>query len=318
MKKAIRKWTAVLATATCFVLYGCSVDVDEDSRETHNKIIGTWEVINIIEKEVMTYSNGQEEVILDEERNIKQTDEDYNVLKFDEASICIKATGDRELANYIDIPISYSISDGNQLRSLLLAGDYTDVCTIQELTNNRLVLYQEDIGYDENNNQSADYMTITFRKVNESITFVDLEYRELIQTLNGNWEATHITEKETLTSRNGQVEILKDVDEDITQENVNYQLLNFGYFNVKMLATGNPEMGDKTGKPYSYIVMNSNQLYCVLLQGEFTDYCTIDEITDSKLVLTLNDKGTNQNKELYENHKTVTYKKVSADQTTKE
>lgn len=317
MKKAISLWTAMLLATASLILYGCSVEIDAESEQTYNKLIGTWELIHMKEKEIMTYKDGGSEVLMDDDEDIDQRSVDYYVLEFGRSGIKIKATGDPEIYQYIDIPFPYQIEDGIYLHSVLLAGDYTDMWTITELTNNKLVLDQKDEGYTDSGDYDSDHCIMTFRKVNENIIFIDLEYRELIQKLANNWMTTHITETKKITDRSGKVEVLKDIDQDLTATDEDFQLLSFSYFAVRLMATGNPEMLENVGDIYSFRIVNGNEIMCPIFEGKYVNVSTID-VTDDQLVITLKDVGTNQDKELYENYKTVTYKKVSLDQLTKE
>lgn len=318
MKKAISLWTAMLLATASLILYGCSVEIDAESEQTYNKLIGTWELIHMNETETMRYNGeGPEVPIMNEDYDVDQRSTDYCVLEFGRSGIKIKATGDPEIYQYIDIPFPYQIEDGIYLHSVLMAGDYTDMWTITKLTNNKLVLYQEDEGYTDSGDYDSDHCTMTFRKVNENIIFIDLEYRELIRKLANNWMTTHITETKKITDKSGKVEVLKDIDQDLTATDEDFQLLSFSYFFVRLMATGNPEMLENVGKIYSFRIVNGNEIMCPIFEGKYVNVSTID-VTDDQLVITLKDVGTNQDKELYENYKTVTYKKVSLDQLTKE
>ena len=142
----------------------CSSKEGPASLDTFNKLQGYWESIHIKEYDAAVTPEGTKEIYVDRDVDIEQTSTDYYVMRFNSSTVTFIATGDPDDIELLDIPFSYTVSEGNKLGGMVFCGDYAGFSTIKELTDDKLVITLEehyaDEGYD-----CEFYQEITFRKI---------------------------------------------------------------------------------------------------------------------------------------------------------
>ena len=136
------------------------------------------------------------------------------------------------------------------------------------------------------------------------------EAATVYEMLQGTWVSTHVEGHDYLIDPDtGQYLWKDDFNEDINDIS-NEMWIKFRLDRnnkITILELGDPE--DLTLPAVLNYTFNGRQLGGVAFSGDFTKYTNIVEITDTKLVLELDDKGTDENgyNDYYE---LSTYKKV--------
>ena len=138
----------------------------------------------------------------------------------------------------------------------------------------------------------------------------DKDAQKIYEMLQGTWVSTHVEGHDYLIDPDtGQYKWKDDFNEDINDIS-NEMWIKFRLDRnnkITILELGDPE--DLTLPAVLNYTFNGRQLGGVAFSGDFTKYTNIVEITDTKLVLELDDKGTDENgyNDYYE---LSTYKKV--------
>lgn len=161
-----RKWIRGLAAALTLSLglSGCAFEVNEADREDQHQLEGYWETVHLYEEETGTDSTGEPYSYTEDIDILPGDREHYMVLRFTEAYVTIIATYDPEVALLLDIPIPYTL-EGRKIYSMLFVGEFADHMTVEELTEEKLVLRMDDEGTDEDGSYSDFMQLITFKRV---------------------------------------------------------------------------------------------------------------------------------------------------------
>lgn len=161
----LRLFTALAVSIALTAFSACSFEVDEEARSTQNKLVGYWETCHVKEEDITTDVDGtvtsnyvDEDVSLTSDNRVDY----YGVLRFTETTVSYVATFDPEVI--INLPYSYTLT-GNRLYSWLTRGDYAEFVTIEELTDDRLVLKLDDEGTDEDGIHDDFLQIITLRRI---------------------------------------------------------------------------------------------------------------------------------------------------------
>lgn len=122
------------------------------------------------------------------------------------------------------------------------------------------------------------------------------EAATVYEMLQGTWVSTHVEGHDYLIDPDtGQYKWKDDFNEDINDIS-NEMWIKFRLDRnnkITILELGDPE--DLTLPTVLNYTFNGRQLGGVAFSGDFTKYTNIVEITDTKLVLELDDKGTDEN-----------------------
>lgn len=160
-----RLFTVLTVSATLAVSSACTFKVDEEARSTQDRLVGYWETCHVKEEDITTDVDGtvtSNYVDEDVSLNSSNRDEYYGVLKFTGTTVSFVATFDPEVP--LNLPYPYTVSD-NRLYSWITRGDYAEFMTIEELTDDRLVLKLDDVGTDEDGVHDDFLQIITFRRI---------------------------------------------------------------------------------------------------------------------------------------------------------
>lgn len=139
----------------------------------------------------------------------------------------------------------------------------------------------------------------------------DKDAQKIYEMLQGTWVSTHAEGHDYLIDPDtGQYLWKDDFNEDINDIS-NEMWIKFRLDRnnkITILELGDPE--DLTLPAVLNYTFNGRQLGGIAFSGDFTQYTNIVEITDTKLVLELDDKGTDENgyNDYYE---LSTYEKVN-------
>lgn len=161
----LRLFTALAVSIALAAFSACSFEVDEEARSTQNKLVGYWETCHVKEEDITTEADGTvTSVYVDEDVSLTSDNrvDYYGVLRFTETTVSYVATFDPEVI--INLPYSYTLT-GNRLYSWLTRGDYAEFVTIEELTDDRLVLKLDDEGTDEDGIHDDFLQIITLRRI---------------------------------------------------------------------------------------------------------------------------------------------------------
>lgn len=124
---------------------------DPSSADDMNMLEGYWEIVHIDEHDTWHYirqdGTKTEDQHYDFSGNITCNDgnESYAVLHFTPTYITLIATDCKDDMEMIGLPLPYSYSD-KKLSGPAFRGDFCDYITVEELDEDKLVLYMEDIG----------------------------------------------------------------------------------------------------------------------------------------------------------------------------
>lgn len=159
-------WKVWCLVVLAVALAGCSFEVDADDQNLHQQIQGYWETVHMYEHEVWQYP-GSEPDSYTNDFDVQDGDvENYGIIRIADTFVSYIATYDPEVEPFLNVPIPYTLQDGN-LYSVLFSGDFTDHVSIEEVTDRKLVLKLVDVGTDEDGMYSDYVQIITFRRVEE-------------------------------------------------------------------------------------------------------------------------------------------------------
>lgn len=161
----IRLFAVLAASAALAAFSACSFEVDEGARSTQSRLAGYWESCHVQEEDITTDADGTvTSNYVDEDVSLTSANrvEYYGVLRFTETAVSFVATFDPEVPLNLSYP--YTLSE-NRIYSWLTRGDYAEFMTIEELTDDRLVLKLDDEGTDEDGVHDDFLQIITFRRI---------------------------------------------------------------------------------------------------------------------------------------------------------
>lgn len=161
----LRLFTVLAVSVSLAAFSSCSFKIDEDARSAQGKLIGYWETCHVKEEDITTDADGHvtsNYVDADVSLTSDNRADYYGVLRFTETTVSYVATFDPEAI--INLPYSYTLT-GNRLYSWLTRGDYAEFVTIEELTDDRLVLKLDDEGTDEDGVHDDFLQIITLRRI---------------------------------------------------------------------------------------------------------------------------------------------------------
>lgn len=161
----LKQFAALLVVAAvCAFSTGCTVKEDKEAVAIFNKLMGYWEVAHIYETDDYYYLDENIPYHDENDYDVTQENEEYAVLRFTPEYVTFVATADPEVADYIGVPVPYSVTSDGKLYSYITRGDFTDHVTIEFRGDDVLLMYLDDEGTDED--MHSDYHSITtFRRV---------------------------------------------------------------------------------------------------------------------------------------------------------
>lgn len=163
--RLLKNFAAVLVAAVvCAFSSGCTVKEDKEATALFNKLIGYWEVTHIYETDDYYYLDENIPYHQENDFDVTQQHDEYAVLRFTPEYVTFVATADEEAAQYIGVPVPYSLTRDGKLYSYITRGDFTDHVTIEFKGDDVLLMYLDDEGTDDE--MHSDYYSITtFRRV---------------------------------------------------------------------------------------------------------------------------------------------------------
>lgn len=115
--------------------------------------------------------------------------------------------------------------------------------------------------------------------------------------LQGTWQSTHIKGHDYFYSSHGESgNWIENFDRDLTgPQDENWTVIRFDRNNmVTIIELDNSEDTSYLPVALRYTFKAPDRLYGEPFSGDFTNYSTIAELTDTRLVLEMDDKGTDE------------------------